>query len=747
LPKNGSLNKTTCCASRNVKADFIPHRMKTICITGLLPDYNDAVMDILVRGGVQPALQSTRDHMLDMRTWHERLARNESGMPSPGYEPGRLWEQLAGDIFLANLHVPMWGWADRASLGLLDFWRDFDAGVHFLLLHVPVEQWLADRLAEGATDPKPLLVQWERATEAMLRFHLRNQARSCIVDATLAVQAPQRLLEACRDSWSLPLATQSARSPAVPEQGILPAYLATRLAAAAGELADLQHEIDATCIDLGLAHVPAAIGDADVLAEYRRQAASMQQLVVCTEEMRQAKLSHTEQSQRAAALETQNGQLLSRLQAIQEELKAYQVELKAVQEALQAAARAQETQRTQHQKQLADSRREHEAVRAGLERDNAHVLLQFTSVQEDLELALQAHQQDVRSLATVRADAGRLVQELKEATARLQHLEQRAARMELRLPGFVDYQSLALLPIEQEGSGLAHCRVAGLECGGGRRDAAFTVLLENGIAGFTFEQASQSLTRWPHAAKEREVVDIIPTSHRVDSVLRAVTLMQLSTSDWLLTQQLIGAVTFSLSRPDELPEEIASRAGDIRRGLAQLHGVLAQLPLILRFDRAELVRAYVSDDYEHLEIQLHNVMLGTRHSAQFVFRLACANVPGTPFGGHPRLEFPDGRNTALFEQWFEESSNIHGPKLELRFAKPDLMDLHVWQQISPADQALITALCDQLEDIVGMASAGDTAGLARDWSQWTGIAADMRRTLALRSIRKAPDTPAIDTLS
>lgn len=780
--------------------------MKTICVTGLLPYYNDAAMDILVLGGVTPAARSPRDDTLDMRTWHERLTHSLGDLPSPGLEPGRLWEQLAGDVFMANLHVPMWGWADSASLGLLDFWRDFDAGVHFLLLHVRAEQWLADQLANGATDPVKLLAQWESATQEILRFHLRNQDRSSIVDATLAVQAPRRLLEVCSSRWSLPLNTQSDFAPAPPERGILPIYLGNQIAAAAEVLTDLQHEIDSTCIDLGAGCASAVVGLTDVLAEYRQHSTSTQRLVVCDQELHQVKLNLVAESQRATRLDAENGQLLFQLQAVQEELQAaiksfdtqhaqqqeqhansqrqLQTQLNSVAETLAARdaaiALAQEVHAEEHsrleqelaaqaiklansastQKQLQAenkqlnselkhlrkklrelelSARDQSALRTELERDNAHLLLQFTSVQEDLELALQARQQDGHTLATANADTARLTQELEQSNAHLKRWQQRATRMERHLPGYVDYQSLAMIPIKRKGHGLAHCRLVGLEHTDGVRDVTFTLLLENGTVGFAFERAVHALTSWPPAAEGREVVDIMPTSHPTDNLLRAATLKQLSTSDWLLIQQLIRVLKFALTEPGRFPEGLAANAGDVSKGLEQLHHVLDQLPPVLRFDSAELVRAYASEAYEHLEIRLRDVMLGSRRAEEFIFRLACAHAQGMPFGTHPRIEFPQSNGPNLFESWFEESSNIHGPKLELRFALPDLMDLDVWQKISPADQALIRSLYDQLEDIVCMVSASAKAELPREWNHWSTLAAGMHRTLALRSASKAPD--------
>lgn len=143
--------------------------MISLCITGHSVPAIAAAHTALVAAGMAPAKPLARDAQIRFTTWHERvyqaLAQSQS---EPGEDAdstdhtdsdaapatmGRLWEQLASDLFLANMDAKIWGWADANSLGLLDFWLALDASTHFVLLATTPAQYLADQLAQLAHQP------------------------------------------------------------------------------------------------------------------------------------------------------------------------------------------------------------------------------------------------------------------------------------------------------------------------------------------------------------------------------------------------------------------------------------------------------------------------------------------------------------------------------------------------------------------------------------------------------------------
>src|SRR5262252_5229884 len=119
--------------------------MKSICITGAFPTDVLPISEILQRGGMARSRPIVRDPSMDMAFWHEQVlaAITQESDEAPLLDPGRLWTQLASDIFAANIDSPVWGWADCRSLWLLDYWLKFDPRVYFVLVTAPPHQALA----------------------------------------------------------------------------------------------------------------------------------------------------------------------------------------------------------------------------------------------------------------------------------------------------------------------------------------------------------------------------------------------------------------------------------------------------------------------------------------------------------------------------------------------------------------------------------------------------------------------------
>ena len=159
---------------------------KTLCITGFDHPALNAVAATLFSAGLAEAKPVARDPSLDMHTWHARVVAKLQGNGAPTHI-GRLWEQLAGDIFMANLDAPVWGWSTPHSAALLDFWLQFDPHLYFVLTCVTPLDALAHAIASPSDtrSPEVVLQQWLTAHQAMLRFHLRHPERSVLIGAEI----------------------------------------------------------------------------------------------------------------------------------------------------------------------------------------------------------------------------------------------------------------------------------------------------------------------------------------------------------------------------------------------------------------------------------------------------------------------------------------------------------------------------------------------------------------------------------
>ena len=188
--------------------------MNSICITGYLPIDLGLVEDILSQAGMEAALASQRDTSLSISVWHQQVAallakENHSDKDELGSTAnlGRLWEQLASDIFISNLHTPTWGWADTRSAPLLAFWKNFDPQLRFVLVVCSPERLLAHAIESSTDTPnvEQILDQWRSYTEALLAFHQANPKRSIIVNVQDCIDQPAVFLQTLNKKWGLQL--------------------------------------------------------------------------------------------------------------------------------------------------------------------------------------------------------------------------------------------------------------------------------------------------------------------------------------------------------------------------------------------------------------------------------------------------------------------------------------------------------------------------------------------------------------
>ena len=157
--------------------------MHTLIICGTPWCDLDAVYQKLQQAGLAAPVPAANGSIRTFEDWHHRLFAHRP-LPMEPVQPGKSWEQAAGDIFLANWEQPVWGWADARSTWLLDFWLQFDAQIRFVLVHTPAVDALvaATQQSEQSADEMPfdaqkVLDSWCAHQEQMLQFSLRHRER------------------------------------------------------------------------------------------------------------------------------------------------------------------------------------------------------------------------------------------------------------------------------------------------------------------------------------------------------------------------------------------------------------------------------------------------------------------------------------------------------------------------------------------------------------------------------------------
>ncbi|WP_163008240.1 hypothetical protein, partial [Pseudomonas viridiflava] len=102
------------------------------------------------------------------------------------------------------------------------------------------------------------------------------------------------------------------------------------------------------------------------------------------------------------------------------------------------------------------------------------------------------------------------------------------------------------------------------------------------------------------------------------------------------------------------------------------------------------------------------------------------------FGQNPRLEFDESARDVL-ENWFAESEDGRGLRLELRFARPDALDTNVWQILSDSDQILLAALVSNLTTQLNTIKTQCPEDVQR-WEDWHDLA-DVVKAIMIHNLR------------
>ncbi|SJM88990.1 hypothetical protein [Crenothrix polyspora] len=183
--------------------------MNTVILTGSPWIDSGQLFPNLQKLGIKNALSTENNTDLTIGSWHDKIFSGKRSHEYRQVQLGKAWEQSVSEIFMANWGQEPWGWADSRSLWLLDFWRDFDPEICFILVHVSPEQALAQAISQiDEQIPFSLdntIATWLVYERELLRFYLRNQQRCLLVDLERINNDPALLIETASRLFSLEL--------------------------------------------------------------------------------------------------------------------------------------------------------------------------------------------------------------------------------------------------------------------------------------------------------------------------------------------------------------------------------------------------------------------------------------------------------------------------------------------------------------------------------------------------------------
>lgn len=370
--------------------------------------------------------------------------------------------------------------------------------------------------------------------------------------------------------------------------------------------------------------------------------------------------------------------------------------------------------------------------------ENELLLLQLHQVQEELESIFLQKLENEKKWNTEREQLEK--ENTDQVQARWQRLQQ-------RYPGYHDYHSLTVAQGDQPSTLV--WQISNLEIGPRFfSNLEFETFLLGGVSGFRFtklgeDNASRTspLLRRPQEMADAGQIDLIPVAENPDDVQGRIKILKgLTTSDW----NLLPTLAFFLKTRLEDRGLNADLPPSLRKamvtGLDRFIAVIKNFPASLRYDDIALEKETCTEDCEWLDLVIENMSHGELQSSQFKFRLSCAGLQSSDFGSHPRLEFAADANPIL-KSWFDSSDNPENPRMELRFAMPDAMDLDVWGKLSRADAQFILMLVRHLPQMIDALRRSDS-DLNRSWDQWVSLSNDVEQILQLRTAPTDPEEAA-----
>ena len=184
--------------------------MKIILTCGHPYSGHDKIGELLHSCGVSKALPSLlelytpetlQSKIFEVCEWSTDGSSNTS-LPALG----KMWQELASSLLIANLSQPIWGWTDSQTVWLLEFWKDFDPQIRFILVYSSPEFVLCNMLQhhiDAPNDIDSLLIDWNRYNTELLRFYNRNQDRCLLINAQTSLQYPQTLIAKLSEAFGI----------------------------------------------------------------------------------------------------------------------------------------------------------------------------------------------------------------------------------------------------------------------------------------------------------------------------------------------------------------------------------------------------------------------------------------------------------------------------------------------------------------------------------------------------------------
>lgn len=387
-------------------------------------------MEILQPLGLGQAAALARDPSITMARWHEMaLAKGDN-------PPGRIWEQLAAELIIANIQQKTWAWAEPQSMKLLDFWANLDNSIRFLLIAETPGQAILRHIGQTPTATvDDILAQWLQDQQKLLHFWLRQSDRSLLVWRQSIEQAPQKVAQHLCQQWSLDWQPHTHDKASTDHPCPLETHLAEYACRQNIEVQQFLSELQACMTPIADAdhlEIPQPLQLLERYTLLQSQALQAQSVPKLTEQLQQSQRQNAHNiaslqaaQQEAANQEARHQQLLAEQQsAHQKEQDKAQTELQQTLKKERDAAQAELQQAIKKEKEAAQAELQQALNK---EKEKAHAEL-TQSHQQQLTLQSQVH-----DLQTRQKELELQLAQARESAKEVGSLQQRLAALDKQL--------------------------------------------------------------------------------------------------------------------------------------------------------------------------------------------------------------------------------------------------------------------------------------------------------------------------
>lgn len=648
--------------------------MKTLCITGTECAMFNKISDTIFNAGISPAKTITQPNgsSMDFNDWHQKVVDENSLLSiDSSSKIGRVWEQLAVDLFMENVGQEKWGWACPHSVKLLNFWHSFAPQLCFILLYSTPEEAIysasknLNNNSAHNNSGDAIIKQWLNDQQMMLKFYIKNPLQSLLINVNDFRKNPKYLVEKINEHFNFNLNSFTAlNDPDSENLKILePNSLAEYLVNITLQQSQYLSEVNTLFSEL-----------------------EKNKVAICADEI------IAENDIMNNSISTENNSKISNNNNDSIVVDSYALLCKYNYDI------SNNINLQNNFVELQDSREEADLL-----------LRQLHKVQEELEFYYLEYRAEKK-----RADT----------------IESKWEKMLNKHPYYIDCDNI-ICQNSSDNQGL-FWSLENIEIF--NRSIDFlqleTLLWQDKIIFRFVEKQDKDLPLlvWnPNSKDNQNNNEFIVCPLIVNDAIQ-----QLATTDIILLKNL--SVLFFQQLQNNKDGIIVSNPNInlFINMFRQIPDFLDNvLPKTLRFDELYIKDYEELGEYENLTFHLTNISFANKLYKNFEFRLACANIQDNQFGTDPKLEFPEEFGKIILENWFAESEDKYGSKLELRFAIPNAMDINVWDKLSQNDKNFIYNLVNLLPNRITQLSKINTNEkmFSRSFDDWINLANTIKNIL------------------